>query len=69
MIKWIQRVVAIPELIANFAILRRDAETCLKDPRIKAAWDRFSKDASVADTVSRLSAEWRAVEDVVNRIA
>lgn|GEM_PF-3080287 len=68
MLKWIQRLVAIPELIVNFTILRRDAETCLQDPLIKEAWDRFSKDAAVEGTITRLSAEWRAVEDVVNRI-
>ncbi len=68
LIKWIQRLVAIPELIVNFTILRRDAETCLQDPLVKAAWDRFSKDTAVEGTIARLSAEWRAVEDVVNRI-
>lgn len=69
MIKLFQRLLAIPELIANFTILRRDAETCLNDPRIKTAWDRFSNDKGVTEVISRLSAEWRALEDVVNRIA
>lgn len=68
MMKWLQRLVALPKLLAAYALLRADVEASLRDPGILAALDRLRTDPAVAPVVPRLSAEWRAVEEAVNRL-
>ena len=68
MIKWLRRLAAIPKLLVAYARLREDIQEALADPGIRAAVEKFRKDPDIATALPRISAEWRAVEEAVNRM-
>lgn len=65
LLRWIR---AVPRFLVAFTVLRSDAESALSDPNVRQALDRFKTDPAVAPLVPRLSAEWRAVEETINRM-
>ena len=68
MLKWIQRLVAIPKLLNGYAVLRADIMALLRDPGVLTALDRLKNDPAVAPVIPRISAEWREVENAVNSL-
>ena len=68
MIRWLQRLAALPRLLAAYTLLRADVEASMRDPAIVAALDRLRTDPAVAPVVPRLSAEWRAVEQAFQQM-
>ena len=68
MITWLRRLSAVPKLLISYATLRADVEAVQTDPGVRAAFDRFRQDPAIAPIFSRISAEWRAVEEAVNQM-
>ena len=59
---------AVPELLISYNILKTDVEASLKDPAVRQAVDRLKSDPALALTFPRISGEWRAVEEAINRM-
>ncbi len=68
MVNWWSVVRGIPDLLDSVARLKSDVESCLKQPGIKAAWERFQKEPALREAWPRISTEWRNVEEAINRI-
>ena len=58
----------VPQFLAAAAVLQADMRQSLQDGEIKAAWEKFLADPAMEGTAPRLSAEWRAVEEAINRL-
>ena len=66
--KWLKRLLAAPQLIEAFTLLKADIEAASKDGAIKSALDTLKVDPHVGSQISRISAEWRALEEAVQRL-
>ena len=66
--KWLNRILAAPELIAAFAMLKADIEAASRDESLKGAVLSLRSDPKIATTIDRISAEWRAVEEAVQKM-
>ena len=66
--KWLKRLLAAPELIAAFTILKADIEVASKDDGFKSAINSLKLDARVGPQIERISAEWRALEEAVQKM-
>jgi len=63
-----RRLRAIPELLGAYSVLQEDVRALLADPRVRQAVRRLREDPAVARAFPRLSAEWRALSQAVDRL-
>jgi len=69
MLRKIWRILtAIPQALNALLILRTDAQACLGNEKMSAAWEVFLNDPAIAGSVPRFSAEWRALEEAIQRL-
>ena len=58
----------VPQFLKAAAVLKADVTQSLQDSDVRAAWEKFLADPAMAGAAPRLSAEWRAVEEAINRL-
>ncbi len=66
--KILRWLTAVPQLLIAVTALKEDAQTMLHSPETIAAWERFRNDPAVMPALSRLLAEWQAVETAIERL-
>ena len=59
---------ALPDLLSAYTRLRADVESAMKDREVRDAWSRFRNDPAVSVSYPKISAEWRALEEAMQKM-